>query len=912
MTLDSPSDMFNHSSIPCDDRIRIASSKSLAWLAAILIWLVCAGPVAAQQSGAGRPAEKTPPETAPAEKSDEVESKSSESTKRIELNLLGKTDASSGESRRNENVQFNLVDNNALKELNVRVGATATIVREFAPANNYFGAEYGNPPKSAISIPSTLKSGFHGRLYETHLNSIASARSFFQVGDVKPARENDYGFNFGLPIWRGAKLFVEGGQNKVRGSVNGNVLVPRPDERTPLAADPATRALIARWLAAFPAELPNRTDINQRALNTNVPQSIDGNQSGIRIDQSLGGAGALGLQYQFTSQSVDAFQLVAGQNPNTDTKSHLARITWTRQWNTATVTNLSASYDRVSTLLEPEKNAVGPFVIVTSLSFLGPEGSIPIDRAQNQIRYAGQMRRSQGRHSLTAGFGLLRRQINGLESNSQRGFFFFSTDFGRDAITNFRMGTPTEYAVSTGNVHRGFRNWDMQFYAGDVWQASQRLSLNYGLRYQPLTRPVEVNGLNTVPYDCDCNNLAPMLGLAYRLPRKFGILRAAYGTHFGEIFPVTFQQIRFSPPGSRRIVVNTPNIVNPLGSVGGPPPEARAELYSLDPELAVPYEHQYNLCWEPEWSGAVKLQLGYVGSRAHKLITTWYLNRAHPRPGIPQTSSTVNERRADHNFSDIRFVLNGSRGFYDAGRVSLVLANWPKLSGLTIDASYWFSKAIDLGANYTNTATGRDARESRSQWEFESHRDMKGLSSFDQTHALLWRTSYAVRAPAGWRLLRDLAGGWNLSAVVLVKTGTPFNVQTGSDSPGFGNVDGSSNDRPNLVDPSILGRAISHPDRSRQLLPREAFTFLKPGDLRGNLGRNVFRKGPIRNVNASLSRAWGIGRDLRLQFRVESINLFNTPQFAEPGYDLANPNFGAITNTLNDGRTFRFSLQLGW
>ena len=39
--------------------------------------------------------------------------------KRTELNLIGKTEVQAGESRRNENVQFNLIDNNALKELNL-------------------------------------------------------------------------------------------------------------------------------------------------------------------------------------------------------------------------------------------------------------------------------------------------------------------------------------------------------------------------------------------------------------------------------------------------------------------------------------------------------------------------------------------------------------------------------------------------------------------------------------------------------------------------------------------------------------------------------------------------------------------------------------------------------------------------
>ena len=38
-----------------------------------------------------------------------------------------------------------------------------------------------------------------------------------------------------------------------------------------------------------------------------------------------------------------------------------------------------------------------------------------------------------------------------------------------------------------------------------------------------------------------------------------------------------------------------------------------------------------------------------------------------------------------------------------------------------------------------------------------------------------------------------------------------------------------------------------------------------------------------------------IGREKTLTFRAESINLFNTPQFAEPGTDLTSPSFGLIT-----------------
>jgi hypothetical protein len=69
--------------------------------------------------------------------------------KRTELNLLGATNSAAGESRRNENVQFNLIDNNALKDLNIRLGTNATIVTEFQPERKYFGTEFGNNPASA-------------------------------------------------------------------------------------------------------------------------------------------------------------------------------------------------------------------------------------------------------------------------------------------------------------------------------------------------------------------------------------------------------------------------------------------------------------------------------------------------------------------------------------------------------------------------------------------------------------------------------------------------------------------------------------------------------------------------------------------------------------------------------------------
>ena len=144
---------------------------------------------------------------------------------------------------------------------------------------------------------------------------------------------------------------------------------------------------------------------------------------------------------------------------------------------------------------------------------------------------------------------------------------------------------------------------------------------------------------------------------------------------------------------------------------------------------------------------------------------------------------------------------------------------------------------------------------------------------------------------------------------MLLKTGTPFTVRT-TDGPGNGNVDGAGSDRPHLLDPSILGAAIDDPDTSFDMLPREAFGLLEPGEPTGNLGANTFRKDGVFNVNGALSRRFLIAGDASLLFQIESLNFTNHPQFAEPGFDLSGENFGQISNTLNDGRAFRFTLRL--
>ncbi|MCP5117988.1 MAG: TonB-dependent receptor, partial [bacterium] len=403
----------------------------------------------------------------------------------------------------------------------------------------------------------------------------------------------------------------------------------------------------------------------------------------------------------------------------TTTRNHQTRFTWSRSWNSATTTDFSAGFDRIGSLLVPEETSLGTYYVFSrDLDSLGPRSNIPIDRSQNMFRYGGLLRHIRGNHALTFGFDLTRRQVNGFESNRHRGMFSFRRDFGRDTVENLQMGTPSSYTLGLGNVHRGFRNWVMGFFVGDDWRLTSALTLNVGLRYEPITSPYEVNGLSKIPYSSDNNNVAPRFGLAYRLPGAWGALRAAYGLHYGEIFPATFLQARFNPPGNISVRVQVPDLADPFKDFDSSDldPDARSSIIQFAPDLSTPYSHQYNFSWEFTVAGDWALQLGYVGSRSHRLLAAWSLNRARVAPGIPQTTKTVNQRRPDQRYFEVRHVHNGSRGYFDAAKVTLRL---PSRKGFTIDASYWFSKAIDLGSDYTGTAAGRDAYETAGPSEFD-------------------------------------------------------------------------------------------------------------------------------------------------------------------------------------------------
>ena len=549
-------------------------------------------------------------------------------------------------------------------------------------------------------------------------------------------------------------------------------------------------------------------------------------------------------------------------------------------------------------MLVPEPNAVGPRIrFGFQIEELGPDSGFPVDRAQNTFRYGFAYTKSidGGRHQLYAGGDYQRLQLNGVEATNIRGLFQFQNNFGRTSIENFRLGLPSVYEVVLGDMARGFRQSAGNLYFADRIRLRANLQLYIGLRYSPEGSPFEVTGRGDIPYPCDCNNLAPRFSLAWRLKNNW-TARAMYSLSYSPIPPVTYQQVRSNTPYARYLTINNPDFLNPLRDLQSA--NFQSAVNVLPPDLRTPYSHLYSLVIERQTAARGMIRFGYTGSRSMKLLTGVVLNRAVPNPAIPYTTATINERRPDPAFGELRSVQNNGIAYYDGAQIGY---DFPYRKGLNANVSYTFGKAIDTGVDYTATAANRDMLNGRAQYQYNQIGDRKGLSNFDATHAVALRWLYDLP----WQ-------GIQLSGVSAFRTGTPFTLYIGSDSPGFGNVDGSGGDRPNLLDPSILGRTIGHPDTAPQIISRDKFAYLSPAAQQGSLGRNVMRKAKIANWNLALQKSWRLPapREATLQLRGEAYNGLNTPQFDEPQRNLSSPAFGKITNTLNDGRVFQIGLRV--
>jgi outer membrane receptor protein involved in Fe transport len=276
----------------------------------------------------------------------------------------------------------------------------------------------------------------------------------------------------------------------------------------------------------------------------------------------------------------------------------------------------------------------------------------------------------------------------------------------------------------------------------------------------------------------------------------------------------------------------------------------------------------------------------------------------------------VNERRPDPRFTTNTFVSNDAWTYYNGLQATLEKRY---SHGLGFQSSYTWSKSIDTTSEAT-TLGGSASSGGDSNILGNSARDSRGLSHFDTRHRLTTFVTYQLPFFKGSRGLFDdeglkpgaLLGGWTVSAVVKLASGTPFTV---NNSGGFGdlNFDGFTETRPVLLNQGLLGGNFDLPAGATPLIPAAAFRAPTVRDFGCCvLGRNTFFGDGVKNVDLGVYRTFRMPWEShKLMFRADLFNALNHVQYSFPNPDLASATFGRIITTANlySPRVVQFSFR---
>jgi hypothetical protein len=249
--------------------------------------------------------------------------------------------------------------------------------------------------------------------------------------------------------------------------------------------------------------------------------------------------------------------------------------------------------------------------------------------------------------------------------------------------------------------------------------------------------------------------------------------------------------------------------------------------------------------------------------------------------------------------------------------------------GLFIRASYTFQKALNMA--------DEDGYTGLRMWNWEPMIARNyGPAGYDRTQQFTLGTNYELPFGKGKRFginntAMDLvAGGWKVSGVFVAYTGTPFTV-TGTGS----SLQCGNNGCPQTADQiapvrKLGGLGPGNPYYDPMSFRDPAFLFVasNPVYRPGTTGYGILRGPGYWRLNPAVFKNFKITERVNAEFRAESSNLTNTPQWNNPSgssaslrlrpdgsldTSLADPlrNFMCITGA-NTGREIRFGLRVAF
>ncbi|MEP7309380.1 MAG: hypothetical protein ABJA98_28075, partial [Acidobacteriota bacterium] len=509
-----------------------------------------------------------------------------------------------------------------------------------------------------------------------------------------------------------------------------------------------------------------------------------------------------------------------------------------------------------------------------------------------------------------------------------------------------RMGTNAlvQAAPNTLDMTQSY----IGLYAQDTWRAGSRLTVNYGLRWEPffpqqlqngavyqfdLTR-FQQNVHSTVfpngpaglyfpgdpgfPTKAGMNtqwgNLGPRVGIAWD-PTGSGktSVRASYGKSYEFVNGQFHLNTSVAPPWGSEVRLNAPpgGLDNPfLGSPGGQtnifpvtfnqqaPFSLNGPFLSLSNDMASTSVHMWNLTVERQMASWL-FSAGYVGSRTNDIWESTPINNGLfvPVAGAAPSAVNLNARRP----LAIADPVNGK--FY--GPLDLYVTDGKqRYSGMLLTARTNGAHGTTLNVNYSlSHCSGSPDGFGGATTNVSSGYNIPGNPGYDDGNCTADRLhnfslTAGVESPRFERAgLRAVATGWRLVGSFRALTGPWLTISTGADVAQNGQAGTQRADQVAGVDP-YADQSINVTNGGIRFLNPLAFAQPTAGAL-GNSVRNSIRGPGSKNVDLALTRNFRLSSTQSFELRAEAFNAFNWFQWGQPVTARSSATFGQILTAVS-------------
>jgi hypothetical protein len=805
---------------------------------------------------------------------------------------------------------------------------------------------------------------FQGSAYYTLGNSVLNARPYsFTSSQLLNGEEipksgygyNRFGFSGGGPLniphlFSSDKTFwfVNYTGTRTRNPIDDALTVPTAAERTgnfsgipniiynPLTNAPFPGNIIpasminpasAGLLSLIP--LQNAPGIvNNYQLIASTPSNTDNLQ--VRINQTLTTKDRLDVNFSFQRRNSNSISTFGFLDP-THGYGLSSSLTYSRNFSRNLINSAVFSFSRnlsyQLSYFSYGQNIEGNLGIsgvtdipltygpptVSFTNFGGLSDASPSSTRAQTTGGSDSLINIRGKHTMTFGAGVQRRQNNLSTYSNARGAFTFTgletseltsaglpvTGTGYD-FADFLLGRPQATSVDdyTNNALY-FRETALNAYAMDDWRLRSNFSMIFGLRWEyfspfnekyghlsnldvapgftavaPVTAGASGPYSGTFPsgvMEPDYKLFSPRIGVAWKPWKdKQVVLRTGYGIYYnGGAYSTLVNRLAIQPPFVETYSLESTAAV-PLTLQNGfetLPVQTIQNTFAVARNYTPGYAQTWNFSIQKSLGRSWVLEGIYMGTKGTDLDVLLAPNRA-----APGSAATAYERLPIPNATAFSYDESVGNSIYNSGQIRL---QHRFSSHMSFQALYTFSKSLDDTSFLNGNAVV--------QWENNLALE-RALSNFDQRHNL--RLNYMFQSPVSaqrsgfrWNLLR----GWTIGGTLTASSGLPHTAMVAGDTAGTGLI--------GALRAEATGMPVTDGSGFFNL---GAFTLPASGTY-GNAARNTIPGIPYYSLTASFFRSFRIDDKRRIEFRIDSTNPLNSVNITGVNTTVGSINYGLAT-----------------